>query len=540
MVREKDVGISQDKNLHSTNPMPSENSASARAGFPRKAQDPATSGRGQTHAKVIIVGAGFAGIGLTRQLKRAGIEDVVVLERGDDVGGVWRANTYPGCTCDVPSHLYSFSWAPNPEWTNTYSPQPEIQAYLRGVAQSHDIVRHIRFGVSFDEAEWDDDAQLWRLSTSDGPMTAQMLVSAVGPLTEPNFPDVPGIGTFLGTLMHSAQWDHDHDLAGERVASIGTGASAIQYVPEIAPQVEKLMVFQRTPPWIMEHTKRPITDRERRLFRRVPLAQMAVRGAVYVGKELLVLGFVKHPALMDVIARISKKHLAAQVEDPAMREQLTPGYSLGCKRIVPSNAWYPALTRDNVEVVPAALAEVREHSVVDAAGVEREVDTIIFGTGYHVTDIPVAEHLRGRDGLRLSDHWQGSPRAYLGATVPGFPNLFLMLGPNTGLGHSSMVYMIESQIDHVVATITMLDEAGASAVEVDREVHDAYNRAVDEKMAGTVWDIGGCRSFYLDATGRNSTLWPDWTWQFRRQARRTDSAAYKLFTRETAHPAGTR
>ena len=489
------------------------------------------------HAKVIVVGAGFAGIGLTRQLKQAGIGDVVVLERGADVGGVWRANTYPGCTCDVPSHLYSFSWAPNPEWTNTFSPQPEIQAYLRAVAERSDVVRHIRFGVSFDAAAWDEDAQLWRLETSAGPMTAQVLVSAVGPLTEPNFPEVPGIESFRGTLMHSARWDHEHDLTGERVASIGTGASAIQYVPEIAPQVEKLLVFQRTAPWIMAHTKRPITDRERRLYRRAPLAQKAVRGAVYTAKELLVLGFVKRPALMDVIAKLSKKHLADQVADPTLREQLTPEYSLGCKRIVPSNAWYPALTRDNVELLPTGLAEVREHSVVGADGVEHEVDTIIFGTGYHVTDIPVAEHLRGRDGLRLSDHWQGSPRAYLGATVPGFPNLFLMLGPNTGLGHSSMVYMIESQIDHVVATIQAMDRAGASAVEVDREVHDAYNRQVDAKMAGTVWDIGGCRSFYLDATGRNATLWPDWTWQFRRQARRNDPAAYPLTTRQSARAA---
>ncbi|MEO6511152.1 MAG: NAD(P)/FAD-dependent oxidoreductase [Nocardioides sp.] len=486
------------------------------------------------HAKVIVVGAGFAGIGLTRQLKRAGIEDVVVLERGEDVGGVWRANTYPGCTCDVPSHLYSFSWAPNPEWTNTFSPQPEIQAYLRGVAERSDVVRHIRFGVSFDGAAWDEDAQLWRLETSAGPMTAQVLVSAVGPLTEPSFPEVPGIESFRGTLMHSARWDHEHDLTGERVASIGTGASAIQYVPEIAPQVDKLLVFQRTAPWITAHTKRPITERERRLYRRAPLAQKAVRGAVYTAKELLVLGFVKRPALMDVLAKLSKKHLADQVADLTLREQLTPEYSLGCKRIVPSNAWYPALTRDNVELLPTGLAEVREHSVVGVDGVEHQVDTIIFGTGYHVTDIPVAEHLRGRDGLRLSDHWQGSPRAYLGATVPGFPNLFLMLGPNTGLGHSSMVYMIESQIDHVVATIQAMDRAGASAAEVTREVHDAYNRQVDAKMAGTVWDIGGCRSFYLDATGRNATLWPDWTWQFRRQAQRNDPAAYTLTTRQRA------
>lgn len=479
-------------------------------------------------AKVVIVGSGFAGIGLAHRLREAGVRDVLVLERGDDVGGVWRSNTYPGCTCDVPSHLYSFSFAPNPEWTNTYSPQPEIQAYLRSCVDRFGLRPQLRFGVEMLDAAWDEVTGRWRISTSDGEYDAQVLVSAVGPLTEPSYPDVPGIETFEGHLMHSARWDHSYDLTGKVVASIGTGASAIQYVPEIADLVDRLYVLQRTPPWIMSHTKRPITDRERRLYRRLPAAQRAVRAAVYAAKEALVLGFVKRPALMNRLAGLSTAHLAKQVADPDLRSRLTPDYTLGCKRLVPSNRWYPALQEPHVELVCASLAEIRADSVIDSDGAEHQVDTIIFGTGYHVTDIPVAAHLRGRDGRSLAEHWAGSPRAYLGTSVPGFPNLFLMLGPNTGLGHSSMVYMIESQITHVLHQIQAMDAAGATVIEVDQQAHDAYNRDLDKRMATTVWEVGGCRSFYLDATGRNATLWPDWTWRFRRLASRRDTAAYRL------------
>lgn len=484
-------------------------------------------------AKVVIIGSGFAGIGLAHRLKRAGIDDVLILERGEDVGGVWRSNTYPGCTCDVPSHLYSFSFAPNPEWTNTYSPQPEIQAYLSSCVDRFELRPQLRFGVEMSQAAWDESAGRWRISTSEGEYDAQVLVSAVGPLTEPSFPDIPGIETFEGHLMHSARWDHSYDLTGKVVASIGTGASAIQYVPEIVDQVDRLYVLQRTPPWIMSHTKRPISDRERALYRRLPAAQKAVRAGVYAAKEALVLGFVKRPGLMDKLAGLSRAHLSEQVTDPGLRSRLTPDYTLGCKRLVPSNQWYPALQKPQVELVSSALAEIRPRSVVDGDGVEHEVDTIIFGTGYHVTDIPVAAHLRGRDGRSLAEHWAGSPRAYLGTSVPGFPNLFLMLGPNTGLGHSSMVYMIESQITHVLNQVRAMDAAGAGVIEVDQQAHDAYNRDVDARMATTVWEIGGCRSFYIDATGRNATLWPDWTWRFRRLAGRRDTAAYRL-TRATS------
>ncbi len=488
-------------------------------------------------ARVVIIGSGFSGLGLGHKLKQQGIEDFVILERSNDVGGVWNLNTYPGCNCDVPSHLYSFSFAPNPEWTSTYSPQPEIRAYLQDCVDRFDLRAKLRTGVEVTGASWNEAEQRWDIETSEGPWTAQVLVSAVGPLTEPKLPDVPGIDRFAGKIMHSARWDNDYDLAGKRVASIGTGASAIQYVPRIADQVKQLLVFQRSAPWIMPHDKRPITEAERERFRRHPAAQRRERNRVYISKEVLILGFVKRPKLMHLVEGLSRKHMEGQVADPALRELLRPDFTIGCKRIVPSNEWYPALQKPNVTLVPKALKEIRANSVVDSDGVEREVDVIIFGTGFHVSDIPFADKVRGRDGRSLAEVWKGSPRAYLGTAVPGFPNYFMFLGPNTGLGHSSMIYMIESQIEHVSRALRALDKQGAATIEVDRDTHDSYNRMVDHKMATTVWELGGCTTFYQDVTGRNATLWPDWTFAFRRRAKRWKSGAYALGAARVPAPA---
>jgi cation diffusion facilitator CzcD-associated flavoprotein CzcO len=479
-------------------------------------------------AKVVIVGSGFSGLGLGHKLKEQGIDDFVILERSGDVGGVWNLNTYPGCNCDVPSHLYSFSFAPNPEWTSTYSPQPEIRTYLRDCVDRFGLHDNLRTGVEVTDAAWNDADQRWEINTSEGRWSAQVLVSAVGPLTEPKLPDVPGIETFTGKIMHSARWENDYDLTGKRVASIGTGASAIQYVPRIADQVGELLVFQRSAPWIMPHDKRPITEEERERFRRHPSAQRRERIKVYLSKEILILGFVKRPKFMRLVEGLSRKHMERQVADPELRTVLTPDFTIGCKRIVPSNEWYPALQKPNVTLVPKALAEIKANSVVDSDGIEREVDTIIFGTGFHVSDIPFADKVHGRDGRSLADVWQGSPRAYLGATVPGFPNYFMFLGPNTGLGHSSMIYMIEAQIEHVTRALRVLDRQGAATIEVHRDTHDSYNRMIDRKMATTVWELGGCTTFYQDATGRNATLWPDWTFSFRRRAKRWRVDAYVL------------
>jgi cation diffusion facilitator CzcD-associated flavoprotein CzcO len=480
-----------------------------------------------TTVDIAIVGAGFSGLGMAIRLRREGIEDFLVLERHDDVGGTWWANTYPGCACDVPSHLYSFSFAPNPEWSETYSPQPEIRAYLQRCAREYDLYRSIRLGTTVTEAEWDDGAGRWTVQTSGGPVSARVLVAGMGPLTEPSIPELPGLERFAGKVFHSARWDHDHDVTGERVASVGTGASAIQFVPAIQPRVAQLHVFQRSAPWVLPHPNRRITGAERRLYRAVPAFQKAVRASVYAGRELFVLGFVKNPGLMRVAEAIARRHMRAQISDPELLERVTPDYTIGCKRILPSNRWYPALGKPNVELVTQGISEVRERTIVCEDGSEREVDTIIFGTGFKVTDTPIGHWVRGRGGRKLIEAWEGSPRAHLGSTIAGFPNLFVLLGPNTGLGHSSMVYMIESQIGHVMDALRLMRDSGAETIEVRADAQDRYNAELERKLEGTVWNTG-CASWYLDRTGRNATIWPDWTWRFRRRVATLDPAEYRL------------
>jgi cation diffusion facilitator CzcD-associated flavoprotein CzcO len=476
---------------------------------------------------VAIVGSGFSGLGMAIQLGRDGVEDFIVLERAEEVGGTWWFNSYPNCGCDVPSHLYSFSFAPNPDWSRTYSKQPEIEAYLRRVAHAHVSPDRLHLGTTVTGAAWDEEARRWTVETDRGAVRARILISAAGALSDPKRPDIPGIDRFQGRMFHSAQWDHSYDVAGKRVAAIGTGASAIQFVPAIAPQVEQLYVYQRTAPWVMPHSDRPIKPLEKRLYKRFPVLQRLVRAGIYSSRELLVLGFVKQPRIMKLIQRIAEKHIAAQVSDPGLREKVTPDYTLGCKRILPSNHWYPALGRDNVELVTDPIAEIREHSVVTRSGTEHEVDAIVFGTGFNVVDMPVARYVRGRDGRTMHETWGGSPRAHLGSTVPGFPNLFMLLGPNTGLGHSSMVYMIESQVAYVGDALRRMRAQGAEVAEVRPEVAEAYNRELDARMEHTVWTTG-CSSWYLDDTGRNPTLWPDWTFRFRQRTSRFDPAKHVL------------
>jgi cation diffusion facilitator CzcD-associated flavoprotein CzcO len=481
--------------------------------------------------RIAIVGSGFSGMGMGIKLKERGIHDFVILERAPGIGGTWHHNTYPGCACDVPSHLYSFSFAPNPDWSHTYSPQPEIRAYLRRCAEQFGLGPHLHLRCEVAAADWDDETRQWRMETSKGPLTAQVLIAGAGPLHEPKVPSIPGLDDFEGEMFHSAQWDHDCELDGKRVASIGTGASAIQYVPSIQPRVEQLHVFQRTPPWVFPHTDRPITTLERRLYRAVPPLQRLVRGSAYTARELFVLGFVKNPRLMKAAEGLARQHMRRGLSDPSLEVKVTPDYTIGCKRILPSNKWYPALSEPNVELVTEGIEEVRPRSIVTEDGVEREVDTIIFGTGFHVTDMPIAKWVRGRGGRSLDDAWQGSPRAHLGTAIAGFPNLFMLLGPNTGLGHSSMVYMIESQVAHVLKALRAMDERGADTVEVRGEAADAFNGDVEQRMEGTVWNTG-CASWYLDDTGRNATLWPDWTWRFRQRAVRFDESEYALGRRE--------
>jgi cation diffusion facilitator CzcD-associated flavoprotein CzcO len=482
------------------------------------------------HHRIAIVGTGFSGLGMAIKLKEEGEEDFVLLERADDIGGTWRDNTYPGCRCDVPSHLYSFSFAPNPNWSSTFSPQSEILDYLKDCAERYGVMPHVRFETELESAAWDDETQLWRIATSSGQLTAEVLIAAQGPLSDPSLPEVPGLDSFEGTAFHSAQWDWEHDLTGERVAVIGTGASAIQFVPEIQPKVAKLHVLQRTAPWVIPHRNRPMKRWERAIYRLFPPAQLAMRAGIYWARESFVLQF-RHRAIGKLLERIPMMHMNKQIKDPELRKRLTPDYSIGCKRILPTDEWYPALAQPNVEVITGGLTEVRPHSVVAEDGTEREVDTIIFGTGFHVTDVPIADRITGRDGRTLTETWNGSMQAYKGTTVAGYPNLFFLVGPNTGLGHTSIVFIIESQIAYVLDALRTMRRRGARTLEVRAEAQHAYNAELDRMTEGTVWVSGGCTSYYIDRNGHNSALWPTYTWPFRQRLREFDSAAYALGTR---------
>jgi cation diffusion facilitator CzcD-associated flavoprotein CzcO len=491
--------------------------------------------------RVAIVGSGFSGLGMAIGLKRAGIHDFVLFERATQLGGTWRDNTYPGCQCDVPSHLYSFSFHPNPNWTRTYSTQGEILEYLRGCAAENDVVDRIRFDHRVTSARWNDDENAWMLETNQGLWVADVVIAAHGGLAEPAFPDIVGLEDFDGEVMHSAAWKPEVDLAGKRVAVVGTGASAIQIVPELQPIVEKLHVFQRTPTWVLPHTDRPIRDWERRLYRRVPLAQKLVRSAIYFGREYLAFGMTRDRRFLRPLERIAKGHLRRQVPDRDLRRKLRPRFELGCKRILLSNRFYPAVAAANSELITEAVRELRGSKIVGSQGTERDVDVVIFATGFHVVDNPTAETVTGRTGSSLADHWKRQGMgAYLGTTVDTFPNLFLMTGPNTGIGHTSLVVMIEAQIRYIVDALQTMSKARLASVEVRESAVSAFNEELQTKMQGTVWTTGGCQSWYLDEQGRNPTLWPDFTWRFKRATRRFDPAAYLLTPSRTAAMPGPR
>jgi cation diffusion facilitator CzcD-associated flavoprotein CzcO len=478
------------------------------------------------HTDIAIIGTGFGGLGAAIRLKQDGIDDFVVLERSHEVGGTWRDNTYPGCACDVESHLYSFSFALEPGWSYRFSRQQEIWRYLQRCAREFGIEPHIRFDHEVLAAAWDEGAARWRIETSRGPLTARVLVMATGPLSETIVPDIPGLSSFEGRAFHSARWDHSCDLTGKRVAVIGTGASAIQFIPEIQPKVARLYVFQRTPPWVVPRPDSPIPAWRRRLYRRVPVVQRMVRLLVYLYREWSVVLF-RHPAAMRYFQHAAERHLKRSVPDPALRAKLTPAYTIGCKRILLSNDYYPAVTKPNVDVITAGVSEVRGRAIVDGSGVERQVDAIVFGTGFRPTDPPLATRVRGRGGRTMAETWQGSPKAYMGTTLAGFPNLFMLLGPNTGLGHNSVVYMTEAQIEHFIGALRYMRGRQVDAIEPTAEAQQRYVSSIDRRMQGTVWVSGGCRSWYLDGTGRNSTLWPDSSWSFYRRVSRFQPAQYQ-------------
>ncbi len=492
------------------------------------ARDDEPGGGARREVTVAIIGAGFGGIDAAIQLRAAGVTDLIVLERAADAGGCWLANSYPGVACDVPSNLYSYSYAPNPNWSRTYSPGGEIAAYIQSVAERYGVADDIAFGTSVNGAEWIDEAQHWVLDTSAGPVTAQFVVSAMGPLTEPIFPAIEGRESFGGVQMHSARWDHSVDLAGLRVATIGTGASAIQFVPAVAQTAARVDVYQRTAPWVLPRTDRDTLAIERALYRRIPALQRLSRAAIYAARELLVAGMRGNRLVRGALERLGRAHLQRQVREPELRRKLTPDFEVGCKRILLSNAWYPALQRPNVELVTDAIARITPTGVVTADGIEREVDAIIYGTGFHVTTPPAADVIRGRDGISLAEHWQGSPKAYNGTSIDGFPNLFFLVGPNTGVGHTSILLMIEWQVQHLVQAITEAKAQGIGSYDLQPAAMAEWVREIDAMSDGTVWLSGGCASYYVDATGRNSSTWPTYTWKLRRRLATFDASRYRV------------
>jgi cation diffusion facilitator CzcD-associated flavoprotein CzcO len=442
------------------------------------------------HHGVVVIGAGFGGIGASIKLAEAGIEHLI-LEKADEVGGTWWANKYPGCRCDVPSHLYSFSFALNPDWSDTYSLQPEIHRYLRKIADDFGVVDRIRFNTEVTSAQWDDATKRWLIETTAGPLSADVVISAHGFLSEPAVPHFDGIESFTGQVMHSAQWDPSYDVSGKRVGVIGTGASAVQIVPRVQPDAKQLYVFQRSAAWILPHRGRPIRAWERALYRRVPAAQRLVRQLVYLRNEFLILPALLKSKRLDLIRKMALDHLHAQVPDPELRARLTPTFAPGCKRLTPTNDYLPAIAAANTELVTDGITELRGDEIVTADGVARKLDVLILATGFRVTDNSFPARITGRDGRTMREVWDDdSMGGYNGTTFAGFPNFFMLAGPNTGIGHTSLVYMIEAQLPYILGALRHMRERGVVSLDVRRDVQAAYNEMIQRKLRLSAARVG--------------------------------------------------
>jgi cation diffusion facilitator CzcD-associated flavoprotein CzcO len=467
-----------------------------------------------TRTRVVIIGAGFGGIGLGIKLKAAGLNDFVILEKSQQIGGVWRENRYPGAECDIPSHLYSFSFELRADWPQTYASQADILDYLEHCARKYGLEPHIRFGAEVADSRWDDASQRWIVRTRDGRiLDAQSLVTAVGQLNRPQRPDLPGLASFVGATFHSAEWRQDYDLRGKRVSVIGTGASAIQFIPHVASLASKLYVFQRSAAYVLPKPNRSYSRWQRLLFHNVPGVLKLSRLFIYLQHEWRGIAFVTVPKALRIKQSGFRRLLQRTIQNPDLRRRLTPNYRMGCKRILLSNDYYPAMERPNVELITNEIKEIRPDAVVTSDGTERKVDCIIFGTGFAASDMLAPIKVTGPGGRDLHQWWSNGAEAYLGITVAGFPNLFMLYGPNTNLGHNSIVYMLESQIRYVVACLTRLCRDDIASMQIKDAVQDTFNRRIQERLHHTVW-AKGCTSWYMTAAGKNTANWPGYTLEF--------------------------
>jgi cation diffusion facilitator CzcD-associated flavoprotein CzcO len=483
--------------------------------------------------RVVVIGAGFGGIGMALALQRAGIEDFLVAEAADSLGGTWRDNTYPGAACDVPANLYSYSFRPG-RWSRRFPVQQETLAYLRAVSQERGLGRHLRFGSRVTAASFDERRARWDLTLSDGgTLRANAVVCAVGQLNRPALPDIAGRDDFAGPSWHSARWDHGVDLAGRKVAVVGTGASAIQFVPEVAKAAAHVDVYQRSAPYVLPKGDRPYRDAERALFDRLPVVRKADRLRVFLYGELLTSGFVTSRRLLATPMAMWRRQLTTHITDPRLREKCVPDYVMGCKRVLFSNDWYPTLARPNVDLVTEPVERIVPDGVVTAGGGLRPADVIIYGTGFKTLDFLAPMSVTGLRGRRLDDAWHDGAEAYLGIAVSGFPNFFMLYGPNTNLGGNSIIYMLEGQIGYVLAALRALDDEGLDWMDVRPEVQRAFNAWVESASRTSVWQ-SGCHNWYTTASGRNTNNWPVHTFRYRYRTRRFDLAGYRVMPRRPA------
>ncbi|MFI5642980.1 flavin-containing monooxygenase [Kitasatospora sp. NPDC051705] len=486
------------------------------------------------HLKVAVIGAGISGLGAAIRLLQTGTDDFLVFERAHDLGGTWRDNTYPGCACDVQAHLYSYSFARNPDWKSTFATQAEVHTYLKDTARRFGVEPHLRYDHELLTARWNPTRQHWHIHTTQGHYTAQILITGTGYLSEPALPDIPGLSTFTGTLFHSAQWRHDHDLTGRNVAVIGTGASAIQFVPQIQPTVAHLDLYQRTPPWVAHKPDKPNTPRHTWLLRHLPGYQKFRRNFNKHGREIVAF-FMSRPSRTTGMKNMAAGHLKKSVPDPELRKLLTPDYTVGCKRLLFSNTWYPAIQQPNVTIIPDTITHIGPTHITTQDGTTRPIDTIILATGFTTTTRPIAHRIHGTNGTTLAHHWTThGMTAHRGTTIHGFPNLFMILGPNTTLGHSSQTVIIESQITYITQAIKTLTTRNITSIQPRPEAQTTYNNTLNKRLKNTVWNTGGCTSWYTDKHGNNPNIWPTYTYRFKNQTRHLDLTNYQTTTH--THP----